>query len=252
MITEAAGAGHVRRVTCRLLFALVGVSVVLSAGAAQHEEVPGDAALSRHMHEHLSTIRAVKQFIIAGQLAGMREPAAWLAEHDAAPGLPSGWQPYVAELRQHAKDTLAANHLVFAAASFSEMARTCGDCHRAYGVSGVVDPPVGGAPAGDTLQAQMRRHLWAANRMWEGLIGPSDDAWSAGVAALASIDVDTADIGTPEAVQPKVEYLLTRIGELGVLGGELDSSQERSAVYGEFLSLCADCHSWTGGGPGVR
>jgi hypothetical protein len=88
--------------------------------------------------------------------------------------------------------------------------------------------------------------------MWEGLIGPSDDAWNAGVAALANIQVRAADIGAPPAVQPKVEYLLARVGELGQLGRGANASQERSAIYGEFLSLCADCHSWTGGGPGGR
>jgi mono/diheme cytochrome c family protein len=224
----------------------------LSASAAQHAEVSTEESLSDHMHQHLSTIRAVKQFIIAGQLAGMREPAAWLAEHEVAPELPPGWEAYMDELRLHAEETLAANHLVFAAAAVSEMARTCGDCHRANNVSGVVDAPGEPAPAGDDLRSQMRRHLWSANRMWEGLIGPSDDAWNSGVTALAGIEVDAREIGAPAVVQPKVEYLLTRIGELGKIGSEADSSAARSAVYGEFLSLCADCHSWTGGGPGVR
>jgi len=236
----------------RWLLALCFGAMTLTAGAAQHAQGLQDTSLSEHMHQHLSTIRAVKQFLIAGQLTGMREPAGWLAEHEVATDLPPGWEAYLAELRVHARDTLAANHLVFAAESFSEMVRTCGDCHRANGVDGVVEPLTGSAPTGDSLRAQMRRHLWAADRMWEGLVGPSDDAWNAGVAALASIDVQASDIGVSETVRPKVEYLLNRIGELGEVGSQVDSSQARSEVYGEFLSLCADCHSWTGGGPGVR
>ncbi|MDJ0926320.1 MAG: hypothetical protein QNJ73_01620 [Gammaproteobacteria bacterium] len=240
--------------TCRLSRASVAIAAIAAtfvAVAAQHGAASADASLSEHMHRHMSSIRAVKQFIIAGQIDGMREPAVWLAEHEPASDLPAGWEPYVTELRQHALDTAFANHLVFAAASLSEMARTCGDCHRANNVSGVVDDATRPAPEGDSVRVQMRRHLWAADRMWEGLIGPSDNAWNDGIGVLASVDVESADIGALPEQEPKVDYLLTRVRELGELGGEADSSETRSAVYGEFLSLCADCHSWTGGGPAV-
>jgi hypothetical protein len=141
MTTSEAEAGYRKTGMTRLVwtFAYFVASAVLVANATQRGDAPGNESLSEHMHEHLSTIRAVKQFLIAGQLAGMREPAAWLAEHEVAADLP--------------------------------------------------------------------------------------------------------------AALPRVEYLLVRIGELG---GQADLSEERSQVFGEFLSLCADCHSWTSGGPGVR
>lgn len=241
-----------RRKSRVLILVLAITLIALAAGAAQHGDASADASLSEHMHRHLSSIRAVKQFIIAGQIDGMREPAAWLAEHEASPELPGNWEPYVTELREHARETAFANHLVFAAASLSEMARTCGDCHRANNVSGVIDENVRPAPVGDSVRVQMRRHLWAADRMWEGLIGPSDTAWNRGIDVLASVDVQATDIGAQPAQQNRVDYLLTRVRELGELGREADSNDARSAVYGEFLSLCADCHSWTGGGPAAQ
>ena len=234
-------------------------SVVTSSGATAvllgllALPLPGsaDTETARHMGAQHDAMKAIQAAIIAGSLDAAREPASRLLEQ----GAPAAGEPanagYVEAVRLAASDVLAADTLESAAEAASQLGLACGACHTANSAT-VEFAEVRRPSDKEKERPHMQRHQWAADRMWEGLIGPSDDAWSAGVAALASIDVDTADIGTPEAVQPKVEYLLTRIGELGVLGGELGSSQERSAVYGEFLSLCADCHSWTGGGPGVR
>lgn len=208
-----------------------------------------DVSVAEHMHQHLSAMSAMKTFIIAGQLDGMREPAVWLEEHRPTPGLPGDWQPFVAELRQYAGKAATARHLVFGAAAVSEMARVCGNCHQANGVQvmfgGSARPPANA----DSLAAQMLRHLWAVNRMWEGLISPSDAAWVAGAEVLAGIQLQATDLNADREVEPKITFLLMRAREIGAEGQIAETRKARSALYGELLALCADCHALTGGGP---
>ena len=208
-----------------------------------------ESSVAEHMHEHLSRISAMKAFIIAGQLEGMREPAMWLAEHETVPGLPGDWEKYLAKLRQYAREAASARHLQFAAASVSEIARVCGDCHQANGIKVAFGYDERPSEERQSVMTQMQRHLWAADRMWEGLIGPSDAAWNRGTDILAEVMLTASDITESEDHEPEVNYLLTRARELGDEGGEAASREARSALYGEFLSLCASCHSLTGGGP---
>lgn len=224
-----------------LCLALVGAPALLAEGP--------DESVAEHMHQHLSAMRAMQVFIIAGQLDGMREPAVWIEEHEATPGLPGDWQPYVAQLRQYAGQAAEARHLVFGAAAVSEMARVCGDCHLANSVQAGVD--VGMEPPADraSVTSQMLRHMWAVNRMWAGLISPSDDAWTEGAEVLANVRLDAADISASDEVEPKVSFLLERAREIGAEGQVAEDRKSRSALYGELLALCADCHNLTGGGP---
>jgi hypothetical protein len=208
-----------------------------------------DADVAAHMHQHLSAMRAMKVFIVAGQLDGMREPAVWLEEHQATPGLPGDWQSYVMQLRRYAGEAAAARHLDSGAALVSEMARVCGDCHAANSVEADLDDGDSLPPDMDSVTLQMQRHMWAVDRMWVGLISPSDAAWVEGAAVLATIRLTPADIGLSEANEPKLSYLLDRAREIGVQGELADGRQARSELYGELLGLCADCHSLTGGGP---
>lgn len=93
----------------------------------------------------------------------------------------------------------------------------------------------------------MQRHQWAADRLWEGLIGPSDAAWSRGIRMLAEAPLhgtepswDTASDG---------DELARRVHELGSEAASALLPHARATVYGEMLGLCADCHTRTGGGP---
>ena len=209
----------------------------------------GVTEVAKHMHQHLSAMSAMKAFVIAGQLDGMREPAVWLEEHQATPGLPGDWQPYVARLRRYAGEAASARHLVFGAAAVGEMARVCGDCHEANSSQARLGEPKPAPADRDNVRSQMLRHMWAVDRMWSGLISPSDEAWIAGAQVLAGVRLKAADISASDEVAPKVSFLLGRAREIGAEGQGAESRETRSALYGELLGLCADCHSLTGGGP---
>lgn len=229
--------------------ACVGLAACVSA-----EDEPAAAKQSyvAHMHGHLDQISAVKAAVIAGDLEASREPARWLAEHDEPAGMPAGWAPYVNSMQAQARVAASAVNLETVAVAVSEIARSCGDCHEATGFA--VAFGFDQRPPADVqnLMTQMQRHLWAADRMWEGLIGPSDQAWQWGTDMLAEVNLsgeEIADHSEQEATQ--VDHLVQEMRAIGVEGTTAPDGATRSAVYSKFLSLCANCHSLTAGGPGT-
>ena len=83
----------------------------------------------------------------------------------------------------------------------------------------------------------MVRHLWAADRMWEGLVGPSDDAWLAGSSALAgSLSLPSGNVRGPEEL----------LRQVGALAGEAETAtgqEARAEIYGRLLGTCSQCHA---------
>lgn len=222
----------------------VMIVVPISASAQLQETF---SEITEHMHEHLEYVNAIKTAVIAGNLEDVREPANWLANHEEP-----AWLPSVEEMQRYAARTAAAKDLVDAASAISEIARTCGDCHEASGAEvamGYSEPP---SPGAQGLATQMQRHLWAADRMWAALIGPSDTAWKQGAEVLADVQLTVADITAEDEQQAQILDLTQRAQAVGVLARQSTSVELRSGLLGEFLSLCATCHNLTGGGPGAR
>ncbi|MDJ0926500.1 MAG: hypothetical protein QNJ73_02525 [Gammaproteobacteria bacterium] len=232
-----------------LVCALVLASLV---SAGQHAEEDAVSDFAEHMHGHLDEVGAMKAAVIAGDLDGVIEPATWLATHDEPSGMPEAWQPYIEEMRLYAARAANAQDLVTAASAVSEIGRSCGGCHQAMGFKvafGMDERPPSDV---QNLRTQMQRHLWAADRMWDGLIGPSDGAWRRGTDILTEVQLTAGDITEDPGKKGQVSALVVRARSLGEQGSLATSSELRSGLYGEFLSLCASCHSLTGGGPASR
>jgi hypothetical protein len=86
----------------------------------------------------------------------------------------------------------------------------------------------------------MARHLWATDRLWEGVVGSSDDAWRAGLDVLAVTPLPAAQLGDERAM---IAHRLRRLAEDARKtrgGGQL---VERARDYGEILVTCAACHA---------
>lgn len=228
------------------LTAVLGLAACVSA---EDEASVPSASFAEHMHGHLDQIGAVKAAVIAGDLEAAREPATWLAEHQQPPGMPDAWAPYMNEMRMQAKVAASARDLETVAAAVSEMARSCGDCHQASGFAVAFGFDQRPPEDVQNITTQMQRHLWAADRMWDGLIGPSDKAWRWGTEMLSEVTLTSAQITTEPDEETQVDGLVQAIREVGNQGSTAPAGEARSAVYGEFLSLCANCHNLTGGGP---
>jgi len=230
-----------------LIAAIIVASLFLTESASEDDA----AVIAEHMHSHLDRVIAIKGAVISGNLAGVYAPANWLAEHDEPRGLAKTWQPYADGMRLHARRAAEARDLRTAAVAVSEIGRYCGECHLASGLAvsfGYATPPP------ENLQntfTQMQRHLWAADRLWAGLIGPSDAAWESGAKMLAGVNLSVQDITDDESLAPLVNNIVQNLREVGAEGGRAMAAERRAELYGEFLSLCASCHSLTGDGPGT-
>ncbi|MGE3888978.1 MAG: hypothetical protein AB7H81_21315 [Vicinamibacterales bacterium] len=196
------------------------------------------------MQAHFDAIVAVRDALIGGDLAEARSRAQWIVDNDAEPGIAS-WREYADEIQRWAADVVKASAIEPAAAAGAELARTCGRCHSGHAVppdlgASALTPPV----AGTDPVAHMRQHQWAAERMWEGLIGPSESRWNAGTAELARAPLTSKEVLSEPSAVKQVDDLTARVRALAAEARDIPATawDTRSAIYGRFLSTCAACH----------
>ncbi len=197
------------------------------------------------MHVHLRRTGEIRDAVIAGEVDRMRDAARWVATHDEPPGLSRELSAYGAEVRSLAARLVTADSLEEAARIAARMGASCGRCHVAGGV-----PPrfaVGlGPPEGERPSAQMNRHVWASDRMWEGLVGPSQEAWEEGIRALQAGWINPPDVvGDPRNLN-EVRALVRRVYALAAEGKDARTLEERARIYGRFLATCIECHELVG------
>ena len=215
------------------------------------QEVSDDtySSVADHMHEHLTRISAIKSAIVAGKLEEVHEPATWLADHETAAGLSTEFESYVIQMKSYARHVIDAQDLASAADSVSNMAKTCGNCHLVNEVNlefGYDRKPR--EDVGDVV-THMQRHQWAMDRLWEGLIGPSDTAWNRGADMLIDAPLLPSDVTTATDKVVEIGKIARRIHALGGIGTETTTPDARSELYAEVLRLCAGCHTLLSRGP---
>ena len=232
-----------------LCFAVV--AAMPRSSPAQEADADDISSVAHHMHEHLDRITTIKAQIVMSNLSGVREPATWLADHESVAGLPENFEPYVELMREYAHQVVDAPDLKSAAVSVSKMAKTCGNCHLVNEINlefGYDQMPENRT---DTI-SHMQRHQWAADRLWEGLIGPSDSAWNRGTDMLVDVPLHPSDLMNELAEgedAADIEVIARRIHVLGGQGTSARTPDTRSELYAEILGLCANCHTRLGGGP---
>lgn len=201
----------------------------------------GSAAVDERMIDHFGRAGQIQSSLIAGDLEGARRPARWVAEHEslADPG-PEAVQ-WARSLQRAAADIAGASSLDGAADATGEMVSACAGCHGAAGgpsfrTMGVAPPP------GATTGTHMVRHLWAMDRMWEALIGGSDEAWRVGAQALAaqSPDEDFNAGGASAALAEALHEQARAAARLPVAA--------RPPAYADMIKVCAGCHTLNGVG----
>jgi mono/diheme cytochrome c family protein len=196
------------------------------------------------MYAHFDRAGEVHDALVRGRLDRARPGAEWLATHQEPRMLPEGSDQIGALMKMYAQNVREAEDLQEAAHATAQMGRTCGDCHRQYGVS----PRflVGTAPpSGSGARAEMSRHVWAAERMWEGLVGPEDYAWTSGAAALKEGWLNPRDVVSDAGDRERVRDLVRQVYTLGVQADRATTPEDRARIYGEFLTTCIDCHVLT-------
>lgn len=216
-----------------LVLSLLGVPVLTSCG--------GSAAVDERMIDHFGRAGQIQSSLIAGDLEGARRPARWVAEHETlADPAPEAVQ-WVRSLQQASADIAHASSLDGAADATGRMVAACAGCHAEVG--GPRFRTMGAPPSsGTSTGTHMVRHLWAMDRMWEALIGGSDDAWRAGAEALAAQDPsEEFSVGGASAALAEALHEQARAAQ------QL-TAEARPAAYADMIKVCAGCHTLNGVG----
>jgi mono/diheme cytochrome c family protein len=221
------------------LAALSVVGVVVPATAQ-------DADIVKHMHDKHEAMIAIQSAIIAGSLDGTRESATSLLEHEEPAGLPPAGAEFTAAVRVAAQGVLDADSLVAAAEAASQMGLACGRCHQASGVTVEFDD-VKQPSDKEKEKPHMQRHQWAADRMWEGLIGPSSVAWSRGANLLFESPIKP-DVLAQHGGGDEIVGMSRRIHQLAANATAVSAPEEQAEIYAEFIANCGSCHTELGEG----
>lgn len=199
---------------------------------------PPPATPRAQMWVHFDEVASLELAIARGDLEGAREAALRVEEVREIPGIPPGWEGEVEQVRRYAAAIRTALTYQVAASAAAHMVASCGSCHVAHDVgpifTGVPAPPEVGEVE------HMVEHVWAADRMWEGLMIPSDERWMAGARVLAdhAVPMHLLARGTSGfGVQ------LKSLGLDAMHDGDL---QDRARRYAEILDTCASCHRHSG------
>lgn len=231
-----------------MLCVLAGSACTTSADATPSPAVgsgsadaPGDRfahdmLVRFHMHENFGLARAIERLLLRGRLDEARELARGLAIAPDEPGM-TAWAKETARVRLRAAELVTAKTVDQAFVAESLLAIECAGCHLASGASPEFASP--SAPPADqpTVAARMARHLWAADRLWEGMVGTADDSWNAGLAILAKPPLAASELGEARTRFARQLQRLA-IDAQKIKGGD----QARAATYAQLLTTCTACH----------
>lgn len=216
--------------------------LVLAACGTDADSKPSTLAdtvrgVAERMHVRFAETQRIERGVVASDLDAVHAGARAIASLDEPDVLPV-WQPYLAAVKLAAHDLDLAEDIATAAPRLAELGRRCASCHLAAG--GKLAFRAEPRPDPSTrLPAMMTSHQWAVARMWEGLIGPSDERWLAGARALEraplTVVAESGELGIADDV------VLIRL--LARRAATLQVPDERAELYGRLLGTCARCHA---------
>ena len=189
------------------------------------------------MQSHFKQVARIRAAVISGNISAAAAPASRLTNMAGVDTLPAGWRLSMRQLQAASTRIHESADLPEAAAATADIAMACGGCHLNSGGPNIV---VGTPPAGKATVAQrMIRHRWATERLWEGLYGPSEEAWAEGAKVLAepTWSKDVVASGGVHARSLAAEFISLSERAHAVKG------QQRASLYASLLATCAPCHA---------
>jgi cytochrome c556 len=216
--------------------ALAGVLVAIACAPRTTTDV------EPRMADHFTNVSLLYGAAAAGDLVAVHAQARLLLARETGAGMPRKAQPYVQELQTFAGLASRAPDHKSGASAVARVGAACGSCHKAMKRVPALDT-VTGPPEGDTpVETRMIRHQWAADRLWDGLVGPSDVAWQAGAAVLRDAPMYTDELTEDVEQYAAVTKLAWQVHETGALANTVTDQARRAELYGTLLATCATCH----------
>jgi hypothetical protein len=199
-----------------------------------------DAGIREHMREHFESIRSIERAIIVGDKDTAREQAKTLAEHPSIEL--ADYEEEIEAVRVAAAALAKEESLEKMAQGGAQLASLCGHCHlvtTSITTFEWSEPP---AESG-TASERMQRHLWAMERLWEGLVGPSEMSWREGSKVLQASPFPADKLPIKKDLQPAAKKQLASIAALAVRAGAATERADQVTIYGELLGTCSGCHA---------
>jgi hypothetical protein len=193
-----------------------------------------------HMLASFDTARTIERLLIRGRLDDARYFAQALATEPDVPGL-APWAKQVELVRERAAAVAAAPGIAEACRRQARLAEACARCHVDASAEADFQPPREVPPDQPSVAARMARHRWAADRLREGVIGGSDQAWRAGLDVLAATPLAWPE---PGAKRKDLARQLQQLADQGRRPA-INGLAERTRLYGEILITCTACHAQT-------
>ena len=206
-------------------------------GKSKPDEPPAGASTGRVMQAHFTDALLIRRAVIAGTPEKAAPAAQALVNAQKLDELPAGWRQFVERMQQIARRIDNSTSASQAAAATADLGVACGECHlQRGGPKASTSPP----PAeGTALAERMQRHAWATERLWEGLVVPSSEAWNAGANALSASPF-------PEQIVKQGgvhgRSAASEFAKLVVKAPTKKKLEERAALYAELLVTCGACH----------
>jgi mono/diheme cytochrome c family protein len=202
------------------------------------------------MTEHFVRAGQLYAAVAGGDLDSVRHRAQDILDHETGEGLPARSLRYVDELRSFTSLAARAPDVESAASAVARVGAACGACHTSLRTGPRYPEGTRGGPppAEHDVAGRMRRHRWAADRLWEGLIGPSDEAWRAGAQVLRDAALYTDALTQDVAQYEQVTKLAWTVHEVGARADVMRDRHQRAELYGQLLGTCARCHALLWGG----
>lgn len=194
----------------------------------------------KHMKAHFVGALKLQDAVLTGNLIEAKSQASWLASHDKAE--PPGWAPYLNVFQARARAAADAPSVEVAAVAVAQIAAACGDCHA----GNHVQPKIGSTPIvkkAASVKEHMTGQIEALDKLWAGLIVPSDQDWKEGAGLLANVAV-TQKALTKEGLD-KAEFarlLAETLHKLSASAAKAPKA-DRPRVYADLLTTCVACHT---------
>lgn len=234
-----------------LLFALVACDSQTRSSpvpAPPPPPPPANPAVQAEMQSHFEAGTTVRDAIIRGDVAAAKAGFEALGGGDVPYGLPQGSQPLFEAMQGAAKQGAAASTSADQATALVATLRACGGCHAKVNARPEWDVP--DAPSRDPgVRQHMARHKWAMDRMYEGVVGPTESSWAQAAAILKDHAVDEAELARGVKLTPEAKAAAERLHELGKEARAAETPELRGEKFAEALTACATCHVDVGMGP---
>lgn len=206
-----------------------------TTGAATKRPPQQTQTVRHYMLTHYADTVGLRKALVAGKLAEYHSAAAAVAKDAWTPRLRGDYKPYVDAVRSAAQSAETASSPAAAAAALGKIGEACAACHVKFGGPG---SPVAPEQLSEGSDPSMVAHAVATDRLWEGLVLPSDGSWSSGMDVLLDapkLDSDVADVAAAAR----------HLRDLARQGKSADVAQ-RGQIFASVITTCAGCHERLG------